>query len=175
MIHHFIFSSFKLCTRYLAVIPLFLVFGKSHAQTMDTLTSDYSTWKGQRFYLNGEKISKQEVFNLFGDNEFYKNKLKSGLKQQSIAVAISSLGGFLIGYPLGQKLGGSNDPSWHLLGIGAGIVALSIPLDIASKHNITEAFDFFNNTLIGDDYRRNSVPIVQIVNGKYGIGFRFLF
>ncbi len=41
-------------------------------------------------------------------------------------------GGALIGWPLGTAIGGG-DPEWYLAGIGAGLVAIAIPLEIIGK------------------------------------------
>lgn len=49
-----------------------------------------------------------------------------------VANVLAFSGGALIGWPLGAAIGGG-DPEWYLAGIGAGLVAIAIPLDIAGK------------------------------------------
>ncbi|MEZ5017166.1 MAG: hypothetical protein R2800_08950 [Flavipsychrobacter sp.] len=48
------------------------------------------------------------------------------------AYVFGAAGGALIGYPLGTALGGG-DPEWLLAGIGAGCLAIAIPLSIIGQ------------------------------------------
>ncbi|HEY9178263.1 MAG TPA: hypothetical protein VIN07_11250 [Flavipsychrobacter sp.] len=49
-----------------------------------------------------------------------------------VANVLAIPGGALIGWPLGTAIGGG-DPEWYLAGIGVGLVAIAIPLDIVGK------------------------------------------
>ncbi len=49
-----------------------------------------------------------------------------------VANVLAIPGGALVGWTLGTAIGGG-DPEWYLAGIGAGLIAIAIPLDIIGK------------------------------------------
>jgi hypothetical protein len=65
-----------------------------------------------------------------------------------IATLVSGVGGMMIGAPLGQELGGERDPMWPLAGVGAGVIALTIPLAIWSVSSMDSAVEAHNRLVI---------------------------
>ena len=59
-----------------------------------------------------------------------------------VSTIVAGAGGAMIGWPIGQAAGGERRPLWALAGVGAGAIALSIPLSIwavVSKDSAVEA------------------------------------
>lgn len=65
----------------------------------------------------------------------------------TLAVALAGIGGGLIGWPLGEKAGGSENPHWGLAYAGAGAAVLSIPLLIWSVSSLSSAVDAHNRSV----------------------------
>lgn len=59
----------------------------------------------------------------------------------------AAVGGALIGWPLGEKLGGDSDPTWSLAYAGAGVTALAIPLVIWSISSLNSGVEAHNREL----------------------------
>jgi hypothetical protein len=62
---------------------------------------------------------------------------------QIIATGLAAVGGALIGWPLGQKITGQ-DPTWPLAYVGAGVVAVSLPLGIWADTSVASAVQAHN-------------------------------
>ena len=56
------------------------------------------------------------------------------------------IGGFCVGYPVGQAIGGGK-PLWALGGVGVGVIILSIPLYINYNKHARKAVGVYNASL----------------------------
>lgn len=63
-----------------------------------------------------------------------------------VSTVLAAAGGALIGYPLGQKLGGE-EPNWTLAYVGAGSAVASIPLAIWADSSVGSAVEAHNRSL----------------------------
>lgn len=59
------------------------------------------------------------------------------------ASVFASLGGGLIGWPIGTAIGGG-DPNWGLAAIGGGLVIVALPFHAAFKKNASKAIELYN-------------------------------
>jgi hypothetical protein len=102
--------------------------------------------KSRIFY--GEKLVKpKQVLELMKeDPEAYK-EFKQAKSNYDAGQVIGFAGGFLIGWPLGTALGGG-DPQWGLMGGGAALVLLSIPLQVGYKKHARKAIDIYNGKTV---------------------------
>lgn len=66
-----------------------------------------------------------------------------GLRIASLIFAAA--GGVLIGWPIGQSIGGDRKPTWALAGVGAGAIGLSIPFTIGAVWNMDSAVEAHNH------------------------------
>ena len=64
-----------------------------------------------------------------------------------ISTVLAAAGGAMIGWPIGQKIGGHEDPKWELAYIGAGVAAISIPIGIWGASSLNSAVEAFNQHL----------------------------
>lgn len=69
---------------------------------------------------------------------------------------LAAAGGALIGWPIGTYIGGG-EPEWVLAGIGAGLVAIAIPLAIIGNKKCRGYS--FNNQGGGAMYAKKIVPV----------------
>lgn len=61
-----------------------------------------------------------------------------------VATAFAVVGGALVGWPIGQAIGGNEDPQWVLAGAGAGAVAIGILFELSSGKHFEKAIDLYN-------------------------------
>lgn len=60
------------------------------------------------------------------------------------SLVLGAVGGALLGWPLGQALGGAERPLWELAAVGGGAIAISIPLGVWSDKSWSLAVDAHN-------------------------------
>jgi hypothetical protein len=60
------------------------------------------------------------------------------------SIVLGAVGGALLGWPLGQALGGEERPLWSLAAVGGGAIAISIPLALWSDQSWSLAVDAHN-------------------------------
>ena len=72
--------------------------------------------------------------------------MKRAKTNSTFASIIMFTGGFFVGWPIGQAIAGG-DPKWALTGVGAGFIALSIPLYSSYKNQSTQAVEIYNDGL----------------------------
>lgn len=70
----------------------------------------------------------------------YFNQSKAGTTISSI---LGFAGGFLVGFNLGQAISGQQ-PQWAFSGVGAGLIAISIPISASANKKIKKAVTEFN-------------------------------
>jgi hypothetical protein len=71
-------------------------------------------------------------------------------RSQALKTIVSILGGAgggLIGWPIGGKLGGDDDPPWELAYVGVGTILLAIPLALWGDASLDSAVDAHNAAL----------------------------
>jgi len=65
----------------------------------------------------------------------------------TVAIILSSVGGALAGWPLGEAAAGEKKPLWGLAAAGGGAIALSIPIAIWSSGSMSKAVRAHNDSV----------------------------
>ena len=81
-------------------------------------------------------------------------------------------GGFLVGFHLGQVLGG-DDVEWGVLGVGTGVALLSIPFFSTYAKRTEKAVELYNSGIAGLPQRQRPVFRAGIGNGGISLSVRF--
>lgn len=68
-----------------------------------------------------------------------------------ISMVLASVGGALIGWPLGQKMGGDPHPTWELAYAGAGTALVALSLAIWADFSKKSAVEAHNRRLAGPE------------------------
>ncbi len=102
---------------------------------------------GTVFIQNGKMLKVRQLMEITKSNPDAYAKMKVANTNNGAATAFAIGGGFLIGWPLGTALAGG-DPNWVLVGVGAGLIAISIPFSIGFSKNAKEAVSIYNRGLI---------------------------
>ncbi len=141
----------------------------------DTQTSAVTmekTFGGYNFYHEGRRLQMNQLVALMKHNDLAYRQIKAAQSNYTLAMILSSAGGFMIGWPLGSALAGG-DPNWALAGIGAGLVVVSIPISQHFNKQAKEAIGTFNGGLVADSFW--DTHELNIAMGGNGIGLAFHF
>ncbi len=101
---------------------------------------------GYQLYHEGKQLKSKELKDLLKPNEQAYKQFKSSRSSNTIATVLGYAGGFMIGWPLGTAIGGGK-PNWILAGVGAGLVAVAIPISIGSNRKLKRSVGIYNATL----------------------------
>jgi hypothetical protein len=132
--------------------------------------ADTITMNGKRVYplkIGNEVLTPKRINEVLASNpEAYKEYLAAKYNSTP-ALILAGAGGFLIGWPLGQAIGGG-EPQWALAGAGAVLVGLSIPLSSAAKKRSIKAVEIYNQGVLK---KQSKDPMsMKIVGGANGFG-----
>lgn len=109
------------------------------------ISIEKSAW-GTKFYQNGKLLNYKGLQKAVSNNEEALAFAKKAGSNNTAAAFLTFPGGFLIGYPLGQAIGGGQ-PNWELAAIGAGLILVSIPLSSAANKNAKKSISIYNASL----------------------------
>ncbi|NNE25597.1 MAG: hypothetical protein HKN09_02025 [Saprospiraceae bacterium] len=131
------------------------------------------TFGGYKFVHKEKDLKMKEFVNLVSvnpDAAIYAEKAQSGY---SLASVFGFIGGGLIGWPLGQAIGGG-DPNWTLAAAGAGIVFIGIPINSTAMKNAKQAANIYNSALSKED-QGYEIPQATFIfeSSKAGISIQF--
>ena len=98
--------------------------------------------------------------------------MSSGKSTGGLVTVLSTIGGGLIGWPLGTYLGGG-EPNWNIALIGGALVVISIPFAIGADNDIKKAVEMHNLKQALTDNSRNYE--LQFFATSNGIGLSLQF
>jgi hypothetical protein len=144
-------------------------FGFINAQKIDV----EKVFGGFKYTQNEELISIGDLVTIMENNTEALEILKKGRTNRSFAGVLGFAGGALVGWPIGTSIGGG-DANWTLAGIGAGLIAVSIPISSKSNKRINQAVELYNASLNGTSYYIFN-PEFNVVANANGVGFSMNF
>lgn len=114
------------------------VVGQNRADTINVVR-DFGT----KYYQNDYQLNINELFWVTK----YTPEMNNAKRTYRMGVLLSSIGGYLIGYPIGQYIGGNKTPIWEMGLIGVGITAISMPIFTNSKQKTLKGVKAFNKNI----------------------------
>jgi hypothetical protein len=102
---------------------------------------------GTVFRQQGRNLTPQLLTDIVkNDPEAYK-EMQQAKTNHTVATVFNYAGGFLVGYPLGTTLAGGK-ANWKLAGIGAGLLAISIPFTAGYTKHAVKAINNYNSSVV---------------------------
>jgi hypothetical protein len=101
---------------------------------------------GTVFQQNGRPLTPRQLLDITKTNQEAYSEMKIAKNNYDVGYVFGFAGGFLIGWPLGTAIAGG-DANWTLAAIGLGIVAISIPFDVAYTKHAKHAVSIYNSGL----------------------------
>ena len=114
------------------------VFGQTK---VDTITIKKGL--GTTYFYKGKKLTYNKLVQVLSTN---KNTDKEATKMDvnnTISMFVGGIGGFMVGYSLGQSMGGG-EMNTGMMGIGLALVAIDIPLEIGKSRHMKKAVSIYN-------------------------------
>ncbi len=128
------------------IVLLILGLTNVSAQTQNDSITVKKVFGGYQFSQGEQRLNMQQLVKTLKPNEEAYKQIKSARSNQTIGMIFGAAGGFMIGYPLGTALGGG-EPKWIMAGIGAGLVAISIPFSSKANKKAKQAVKTYNQGL----------------------------
>ena len=155
----------KLILSSILLFAFINVFGQN---TRDTIMIK----KHSNIYMMGDQVlAFPELISVTSDNPDAYNEIWKAKSNQDVANVFGMIGGFFIGWPLGTAIGGG-EPQWALAGVGLGLVAIAIPLEITAKKQTLKAIKIYNEGIKLDPEKEITLK-AGIYNDGIGICLKF--
>jgi len=100
---------------------------------------------GTVFRYKGKNQTPKQLLDLMAPIPEAQKEMEIARSNNTTSAIFGTIGGFLIGWPLGTAIGGG-DPNWTLAAIGAGALVISIPFSSAYNRHARNAVALFNNS-----------------------------
>lgn len=147
-------------------MTVFCSYGQHASDTIEIKKS-----LGTVFRQNGKNLNTRQLLNITQSNTEAYKEMKIAKSNYDIGTAFGFAGGFLVGWPLGTAIAGG-EPNWTLAGIGAGLIAVSIPFTAAYTKRAKNAVHLYNNGIKSTGMNNVDLKIGLTYNG---IGIKLTF
>jgi hypothetical protein len=97
------------------------------------------------FRQHGQNLTPKQLLAATQSNPEAYKEMKIAKGKADVSSALGFAGGMLVGWPLGSAIGGG-DPNWTLAGVGAGLIAVSIPFSVAYNKHANNAINTYNQS-----------------------------
>jgi len=98
---------------------------------------------GYMFYKNDKPLNMYQLTNLLRTDEKAIKGLNQAKSTNILVSILSYAGGYLIGWPCGTAMAGGK-ADWKLAGIGAGLVAIALPISSIVSNQTKKAVEIYN-------------------------------
>ena len=128
---------------------------------------------GYKYTQNGNQMTMKDLVKTMESNQEAFDLIKKAQSNNTLASIIGFAGGGLIGWPIGTAIGGG-DANWTLAGIGAGLVAIGIPISSSANKKAKQAVKLYNTSLNSTSSYEFKPEFKVIINGnEIGLSMNF--
>ena len=120
----------------------------------------------------GKNLNQNELFDLLNEDAEASVYVGSYKTKNVAGSILGGVGGALIGFPVGQAIGGG-EPLWVLALAGAGVIAVAIPIAISAGKDIRKGIDVYNQNL--DSSAQHNDPVIRVGAQQFGVGLALRF
>lgn len=121
---------------------IFVAFATISTCNSQTIESE-KVFGGYTYTKDGKNLTMKDLRMQLDTHAESAALFRKARTNNTIASILGTAGGALVGYPVGTAIGGG-DANWTLAGIGAGIIAVAIPVSSAANKRAKEAVDTYN-------------------------------
>ena len=128
---------------------------------------------GYSYTQNEKPMTMKDLVKTMESNQQAFDLIKKAQSNNTLASIIGFAGGGLIGWPIGTAIGGG-DANWTLAGIGAGLVAIAIPISSSANKKAKQAVELYNSALMTTSFYEFKSEFKAIANTNgFGISVTF--
>ena len=125
------------------IVMMIVCISSNYGQSPITIQKKFG---GYQFYQDNKLLNLPQLVNIMQSNPESSVEIKKAKSSNTWASVFAFAGGFMVGWPIGTAIGGG-DPEWALAGVGAGLIAISIPFSSKAKKHSKTAVDSYNSRL----------------------------
>jgi hypothetical protein len=96
------------------------------------------------FRQDGVTIDSADMIRTLGEDARSSQHIAAYKGWRTASLLLAAAGGALIGWPVGEALGGKREPMWELAAIGGGLATVSFPLGVVSEFQLHQAVKTYN-------------------------------
>lgn len=127
----------------IVLIASLFVSGISMAQTNGKIEMKKNFF-GYSFHQDSTELWPRDVLQVMEVNPEAFKEFKTARANHAASGIFSALGGFMIGWPIGQAIAGKDDPLWALAAGGAAFVFAGYSFDKTFKKRANKALTIYN-------------------------------
>jgi hypothetical protein len=102
---------------------------------------------GYSFHQDSTELWPRDVLQVMEVNQEAFQEFKKARANHAASGIFSAIGGFMIGWPIGQAIAGKDDPLWGLAAGGAALVFVGYSFDKTFKRRVNKAISVYNGGL----------------------------
>jgi len=121
---------------------------------------------------NGKNLNQNELFDVLNEDVEASAYVRRYKTKNVTGAILGGAGGALIGFPLGQAIGGG-DPQWAIALAGVGVLAIAIPIAISANNDIKKGINLYNENLVSSAFVPK--PLLQFGGQQHGLGLSLRF
>jgi hypothetical protein len=168
VIRYEVFFRYLLLLLVFILTMLFNANAALRAQTIDSIEVKNRALSRVKYYRQGKPLDRKSVRESVSANIAAYPLFKKGTGQQTWADIISGVGGFLIGWEVGNVLTGRNANLVNI-GIGFSLAGISIPLYSGGSKKINSAIAIHNGQATGFNFRKPLKTKLSAGVNEYGL------
>jgi hypothetical protein len=138
---------------------------------------------GYRYTYQDKPLKKlTDFFPIMENSPEAVSKVKKARASLGIGMGFSIVGGFLIGWPIGQALANrsasgsfsqpTEGPYWYLAGVGGGLVVVGVVFGVRSNKQLRKGVDIYNESIVLVDAQSLSFELALTLN-RINLNLRF--
>ena len=132
-----------------------------------------NTFWGTKYIQNGNRLTLKGLVNAMEPNSEAATYMMKGKKGSVISSVFAGAGGACLGFAASRAIRGE-DASWPLVGAGAGLVAVGVPISLRSLKNINQAIDLHNSSLAAATTKEYDRELAIVAHGsRIGLSISF--
>ncbi|SDL47250.1 hypothetical protein SAMN05421823_106117 [Catalinimonas alkaloidigena] len=134
----------------LSLLLMVLLVGSASVSAQAVTVTDSITVKpgpGTVFMYQGNRLKPKQLLLLTQRSPAAYQEMQIAKSKSDVASVLGFIGGGLVGWPIGTALGGGQ-PNWALAGVGAGIIAVSIPFTASYNKHARAAAALYNQNAV---------------------------
>lgn len=138
------------------------------AVTTCAQTVNDSLWmEGSRIMNRDYEITPAAALDIMKSSPEACVEMRKAKANRTFSNVLGAAGGFLVGFSLGQMIGGG-DPNWTMTAIGGGVILAGIPFAVSYKHHARTAVSIYNSREL-----KTSIWELEINPGEVNLVLRF--
>ncbi len=127
------------------VFFVFLIFSYDSVSQRDSLSYLLKSFSMYEYQINGKKVPKKDFYYSLSKNKTLENEFQSGKSMNYTGNIITYIGGFLVGWNIGDLMFKKNEKNYTLGMIGLGALAVGIPIAWVGQKKSDKALVSFNS------------------------------